>query len=771
MSGWWLQGPLRRYGMAALLLAVAVVVRLALEPWLQGRFPFVAVLAAVGLSAWYAGPAPAALVAVAGFGAMHLGLQDPVRAWFGGPASWTLIGYGLSAGVLVAMGALQQHARRHREADRRERLASEQALHRSESLLRGLYESTRLCMGVVELTDDGDILHLQDNARTCQLFNVPPGGTVNQRASALGATPETIGQWRQHYLESARRQRAVDFSYFQQHTDGQHWYAVTVAPLPPVPGERQRFSYIIDDATDRRSTALHQRQSATQARLALDVAEIGTWSWDPARDVLRADRRCRELCGLSADVRLSWRDLIASLHEDDREGFEHDVLFARAPRGSGTYTRELRLVQPDGTVRWAVIRGQMLLLPDDDGVGQHAILLNTMLDITSRKHGEQALAESDRRKNEFIATLSHELRNPLAPLRTGVAMLRQAGDDAAVRERVTTTMERQLGHMVRMIDDLLDVSRITRDQLQLRRQPVPLAQVVTAALETAQPLIEARGHVLTVRPADLGGCGIMVEGDPARLTQVLANLLNNAAKYTPSGGHLDVALQADDHEVRLSVTDSGIGIAPALLPRVFDLFTQIDQDARASQGGLGIGLAISRRLMEMHGGRIEAESPGPGEGSRFTMVLPRLAATAVPAPPPKGAHDDAVAVPRRILVVDDNIDAAQTLCELLRLHGHDARAVHDGPAALQLFAQWPAEVALLDIGMPQMDGYELAGRLSAAGGEQAPLLVAVTGWGQQADRQRSADAGFDDHLVKPVDPVALLHLIDSLPLGAAEAAR
>lgn len=763
MSEWLSTGPARRYGLALALLGLALGARLALEPWLQGGFPFVTVLAAVGWAAWRLGPGPAAMTAVLGFAAVNSGLVTPapVRSWSGGPPAWTLAGYLLSSAVLVAFGVTLALQRRRSEADHEARRVSQQALQRSESLLRGLYESTRLCMGVVELTDDGDVLHLQDNAGSCRVFGVPPGGTANRHASALGASADTIALWHRHYLASQADQRPVDFAYAQATPDGVRWYEVTVAPLPLLPGERPRFSYILEDATDRHGAEQRLREAATQARLALDVAEIGTWRWEPDLDVLHADRRCRELCGLQELGRLCWQDFIAHVHEDDRAAFEQDVAEARHPRGSGTYSRELRIVRPDGSVRWAVSRGQMLVLREDEATGRRALLLNTLLDVTSRKQAEASMAESDRRKNEFIATLSHELRNPLAPLRTGVEMLRRAGADPALRERVIATMNRQLGHMVRMIDDLLDVSRITRDQLELRRQPVALSQVITAAVETAQSLVEAREHTLTLH---LPGPVVTVHGDVARLTQVLTNLLHNAAKYTPSGGHIDVTLEADDSAARVSVADNGIGIPAELLPRVFDLFAQVDRHASASHDGLGIGLAISRRLVEMHGGTLEATSEGAGQGCRFTMTLPRLVAPAGPATRPGQPLPEATSAARRILIVDDNVDAARSMCELLNLHGHQARAVHDGAAALQLAAQWTPEVALLDIGMPQMDGHELARRLVAQAGAQAPLMLAVTGWGQRADRERSAAAGFDDHLVKPVDPVALLRLIDSLPL-------
>jgi signal transduction histidine kinase len=364
------------------------------------------------------------------------------------------------------------------------------------------------------------------------------------------------------------------------------------------------------------------------------------------------------------------------------------------------------------------------------------------------------LREADRRKDEFLAMLAHELRNPLAPIRNALEILRLRGRDrrAAARE-AWDMVERQTEQLSRLVDDLLDVSRITRGKITLQRAPVEVAEVVRRAVETSRPLIEARRHTLQVQ---LPPRPLWVEGDLTRLAQVVLNLLNNAAKYTDEGGQLSVAVEAPAEgngwpaEVVIRVRDTGMGIRPEMLPRVFDLFTQADRTLDRAQGGLGIGLTLVRRLVQMHGGRVEAHSEGPGKGSEFMVRLP-LYRGPLPEPDDSGDGAAVAAPPRRILVVDDNRDSAQSLATLLRLTGNDVLAANDPRAALEAAARFRPEVAILDIGLPGMDGYELARRLRSLPGLEHLRLAALTGYGSEEDRRRSRDAGFDDHLVKPVE--------------------
>ena len=365
--------------------------------------------------------------------------------------------------------------------------------------------------------------------------------------------------------------------------------------------------------------------------------------------------------------------------------------------------------------------------------------------------------EADRRKDEFLAILAHELRNPLAPIRNTINILRLSSRPPAAQ--LWEMMDRQVGHMVRLVDDLLEVSRITRGSIELRRQPVELSLIIATAVETSRPLIEAARHELTVNlPLE----PLVVEADAMRLAQVFANLLNNSAKYTEEGGTVSITATREGDEVMVAVRDSGVGIPAEALGRVFDMFVQVNPRARRGGSGLGIGLTLARSLVEMHGGSISAASAGAGSGSVFTVRLPLAAAAAtvrreLPGPAPR------VAGGPRVLVVDDNRDAADSLAQLLELMGAEVRVAYSGKGALEALASDRAALVFLDIGMPEMDGYEVARRIRADGDARDTRLVALTGWGQEKDRRVSRAAGFDHHLTKPPDAGELRELLASAP--------
>ncbi len=397
-------------------------------------------------------------------------------------------------------------------------------------------------------------------------------------------------------------------------------------------------------------------------------------------------------------------------------------------------------------------------------------------DITDRKLAMDALQEADRRKDEFLATLAHELRNPLAPLRNGLQVMALAKDDAEVVERARAMMERQLQQMVRLIDDLLDLSRISRGKVELRRERVELRTVIANAVETSRPLIEQSGHRLTV---DVPAGPLAIDADVVRLSQVVANLLNNAAKYTERGGRIGLRVRrapAGAGEVSLHVTDNGVGIPAAMLPQVFQMFTQVDRSLEKARGGLGIGLSLVKRLVEMHGGTVEARSGGRGQGSEFIVRLPlaeamenagegaapedAAAAAEGPAGGPAGSR------PRRVLVTDDNVDAATSLAMMLELMGNQVRIAHNGLEAIAAAEDFRPDVILLDIGMPQLNGYDACRRIREQPWGQGIYIVALTGWGQEEDKRRSREAGFDHHLVKPVDPALLGRLLAEAQPGS-----
>lgn len=482
-----------------------------------------------------------------------------------------------------------------------------------------------------------------------------------------------------------------------------------------------------------------RRAGEQKLRLFLANARVFTWDIDLRSGRLSLSDNAGDVLGaVPADLGAC----LALVHADDVARIRAAI--DGAAQHPGGFTQELRVRRPDnGELRWLELRAQTLC----NEAGDPVALSGISFDMTERRRMEEALRESDRRKDEFLAMLAHELRNPLAPIRNSAQlMLRNAPADGAGR-RAAEIIDRQVQQMARMVDDLLDVSRITHGRIELERRPVDLAHVIAAAVEAGAPALQERGHRLTVQTHE--GLGVM--GDAARLQQCVVNLLSNAAKYTDPGGDIAVQLQRQGMEAVIRVEDNGAGIPADVLPFVFDLFVQSARTLDRAQGGLGIGLSVVRRLVEMHGGSVGASSPGAGGGAVFEVRLPLTAATA----PVEAVVATAQPAPRRVLLIDDNEDAAESLAWMLRADGHDVRLGFSAEDALAMAADWRPDVMLLDIGLPRMDGYEVARRLRADPALTAVQLVALTGYGRPEDLRRSTEAGFDGHLVKPVDLAAL----------------
>jgi signal transduction histidine kinase/ActR/RegA family two-component response regulator len=392
--------------------------------------------------------------------------------------------------------------------------------------------------------------------------------------------------------------------------------------------------------------------------------------------------------------------------------------------------------------------------PGEEELRRADLAARQAADFVENARLTQQLREADRSTNEFLATLAHELRNPLAPIRNAVQILHLK---AAPSPEVTWALEvadRQMEHMTRLVDDLLDLARITGNTLELRREPVELAEVLRSAAETSRPLIEASGQEFQVA---LPETPLFLDGDLARLSQVISNLLNNSAKYTERGGRIELAAERHLGEAVITVRDTGAGIPGDMLPRIFDVFTRVHRQPDHPMG-LGIGLTLVKRLVEMHGGTIEARSPGPGQGSEFIIRLPLVLEASAALRQPASAMPGGMPA-QRILIVDDNVDAAASLGLLLRLTGNEIRTAHDGLEALRVAEEFRPEVVVLDIGLPRMDGYEVASRLRGSPWGREMVLIAATGWGKEADRHRSRESGFNHHLVKPVDPAAMMQLL------------
>ncbi len=447
---------------------------------------------------------------------------------------------------------------------------------------------------------------------------------------------------------------------------------------------------------------------------------------------------------------------LTAVHPDDVQPTQD--AWSRAVATQRTFVFEHRVRRFDGDWRLCAIRAVPVLSEDEtirEWIGVHT-------DITEQKRTEATLrqfaadmSEADHRKDEFLATLAHELRNPLAPIRTGLEVMKLVGGQVAAVEQTRNMMERQLTHMVRLIDDLMDVSRISRGQLTLRMERVALAAVLQSALEAGRPLVEQRNQTLKVT---MPTQPIMVNADVTRLSQVFVNLLNNAAKYSDRGGHIRLHVARDGSDVVVTVHDTGIGIAADQLPRIFEMFTQVDRSLEKSQGGLGIGLTLVKRLVELHGGDVEARSDGAGHGSTFVVRLP-VAVDASTQEPPADEGETPATAALRILIVDDNRDAADSLAMVLRIRSNDVRTAYDGKEGVDTAEAFRPDVILFDIGMPTLNGYEACRRVREQSWGHSIVLIAVTGWGQDEDRRRSRDAGFDHHMVKPVDVPALINLL------------
>jgi PAS domain S-box-containing protein len=513
------------------------------------------------------------------------------------------------------------------------------------------------------------------------------------------------------------------------------------------------------DVTERKRGEEALRASEERYRAATAAVSDLIWTNNADGLMVGEQRGWQEFTGQSYEEYQGYGWSKAIHPEDSQPTIE---AWTRAVAEKGIFDFEHRVRRHDGQWRICSVRAVPILHANGsirEWVGVHA-------DITERKGDEETLrqlaaelAEAHHRKDEFLATLAHELRNPLAPIRNGLQLMKLVGGQNDNVEQARSMMERQLAQMVRLIDDLMDVSRISRGKLELRKECVPMDVVLNSAVETSRPLIEQMGHELTVTLPDQP---LIVDADMTRLAQVFLNLLNNAAKYSDRGGHIQLNVEHQGSDVVVTVKDTGIGIAADQLTRIFEMFTQVDRSLDKSHGGLGIGLTLVKRLVEMHGGRVEAKSRGPGKGSEFIVRLPvlveasRLQAWGVEQDPasPKSSL--------RILIVDDNRDGADSLAMMLRIMGNDTRTAYEGQEGVDVAGEFRPEVLLLDIGLPKLNGYEACRNIREQAWGKGVVMIAMTGWGQDDDRRRSHEAGFDHHLVKPVDPQELMKMLAGL---------
>ena len=559
--------------------------------------------------------------------------------------------------------------------------------------------------------------------------------------------PAILGRWK-HSLAVGE---PFEMTFPLRGRDGRYRPFLTlVAPLKDESGRVVQWFGTNTDVSALQEAERSARTAEERLWLAMRAGNIGIWDWEIEADIVEWSDEVYALHGVAPGAFGGTAQAFAAfVHPDDREALWGRIEAAVAD--SDGFTADFRIVLPDGTPRWLSTWARARR----DARGAHR-MIGATISIDDYKKAESALREGDRLKDEFLAMLAHELRNPLAPIGSSAHLLKRVvGEDGRARRAVDIIL-RQMAHMTELVDDLLDVSRVTRGVIRLEATVVDLAAIVESAIEQAQPLLESRGHELQLALADRP---LHANGDTTRLVQALTNLMTNAAKYTPAGGRISMRLEAAGQAARITVEDNGIGMDPAFLPHAFDLFTQSSRAPDRSIGGLGIGLALARRIVELHGGSLTAHSPGLGSGSTFVVELPVIEASVTAA-----AGDAPIAAgparALRIAIVDDNVDAAQALGAWLEVEGHAVTIAYDATSALAPTPAREVDVFLLDIGLPGMDGYELAQRLRSA--YRGAEFIALTGYGQAEDLDRARAAGFDHHFLKPVDLKALARVLATL---------
>jgi len=569
--------------------------------------------------------------------------------------------------------------------------------------------------------------------------------------------PEIPARWKEvHRRSLVGESLSADEDPFVRSDGSTQWLSWNVQPWYQLDGRVGGILITTEDVTERVLSKKALQESREDLNRAQAVGQIGGWRLDVTRNVLTWSDENYRIFGVTKGTPQTYETFLGIVHPEDREYVEN--MWEAALRGE-PYDIEHRIIA-DGRVKW--VREKAYLEFNDAGglLGGFGITQN----ITSRKQAELALQESDRRKDVFLAMLAHELRNPLASIRAAAQVLRLTGTKEPVLERASAIIEKQVHQLVHLVDDLLDISRICSGKIQLQKEVLDLAEIIRQAVETNQPLIDAREHKLSLT---MPSKSVHVEGDYIRLVQVVGNLLNNSAKYTAHGGMISVTVALGDGHtdtkgsVLIKVRDNGRGIDPASLKSLFDMFYQVSSNLDRSESGLGIGLSLVKSLVEMHGGWVRAYSAGLGTGSEFTVCLPCLPEKSLISPVEDNSQEQAVNR-QRILLVEDNRDVADSMSLLLTIYGHEVLMASNGREAVEIALQERPAIVLMDIGLPCMDGYQSCLEMRNAGLTDT-LIVAVTGYGQERDKQKAEESGFDRYLIKPLDPQTITDLLACLP--------
>ena len=738
------------YALALTALAAAVLLRFALDPWMGDSLPLVTLFGAVAAAVWIGGYRPAILVTILGYVVCHLAFIQPRgRFDLGLEHAVGLSAYFFTCAIIISLG----------EAVRR---AQVRAKDRGETLrvtLRSIGD------GVITTDVGGRVVSINDVAESLS------GWT---RDEAVGQPLDAVFR-----IVNEDTRAPVDNPATRALRDGvivglaNHTVLIrkdgsecpiddSAAPIRNEQGVVTGCVLIFRDVSDQRRIQRDKASQLITARLLASIIEssddaIISKSLDGVIQTWNA--AAERLFGYPAEQAIGRH---ISLVIPPERLAEEDHIIASLKAGRRIEHFETERVRSDGRRIFV----SLTVSPIKDATGQVVGASKIVRDFTERRQLEDHLrslaadlSEADRRKNEFLAMLAHELRNPLAPISNAARALRISGRDEQSLRSASEMLERQVAQMARLVDDLLDMSRITRGKIELRKERIELAPIIHQAVEAVRSQYRSMNHELTVT---LPTQPVYLDADPARLAQVVGNLLNNACKFTDRGGRVSLIVEPGDDEVVVRVRDNGIGISAEHLPRLFEMFAQVDTSLERSRDGLGLGLTLVKTLVELHDGTVHAHSDGPGRGSEFTLRLPTAAETAPAAEP--SAIRTAPATGRRILIVDDNEDGAESLAMLLTFGGHETHMAHDGRQAIEAAERLRPDAVLLDIGLPLMNGYEVCRRIRSEPWGKHLTMVALTGWGQDEDRHRSTEAGFDAHMVKPVNHDLLLKLLDSLPV-------
>jgi len=753
--------PLLTYFVAVAAVGVAWALRAWLDPILGREVPYITFFLAVAMAAWAGGIGPALLAA----------LLSMLIAWYFyvGTDGFRLdslqnsVGLGLFAAVSLCIAGIASALRAARDhAQRLVRVAVARQKELEEARVALARERDRFAVTLASISDGviatdaaGNVTFR--NATAEKLTGWPSDEATNRPIGRVfkvvdEETRESLKTPVEQVIATGELVAMSDRSVLVSRRGAEYAIDDSAAPIHDESGGLLGSVLVFRDITAARRARATLQESESRFRAMADQTPAMIWMADDTRALTYCNRSWLEFTGRSMEQELGdgWT---AAVHPED---FAHCLAaYATAFEERAPFDVEFRLKRLDGEFRWVFNRGRPRFDDDDNFVGY----IGAALDVTDRKAAEEALGHADRRQNDFLAMLAHELRNPLAPIRNAIQIMSRitAGQDRRV-DHARDVIDRQSAQLTRIIDDLLEVSRIDSGKINLRREKVVVQDLVRRAADAQQAFVAERRQTLELRLPD---ARVYVNADAARLAQAFGNVLNNAAKYTPEGGRIEVTMTPHDETVEIVVADNGAGIDPGLLPHVFDLFRQGTEIERRAGAGLGLGLSIVRRLVELHGGTVKAASDGAGQGSRFTIVLP-LAEPAVAAAGKASSARPGVRQPPKVLVVDDNVDAAEAIATLLQFSGYQIDVAHDPHSAIEAAARSNPDLVLLDIGLPGMTGYEVAQRMRDGGAGRRTKIVALTGYGQEQDNEQAKAAGFSAYLVKPVDADQLTALVNQL---------